>query len=128
MYAVAITRDFIAQHHLIGGDWGEENQDHSHHYKLELRVEGEKLDQHGFLVDITLLESQLDALVRRYAGHTLNELPEFGGLNPSIERFAFILCDVLAARLTIPVVRTITVTIWENDTAWASHRLVTHRA
>ena len=26
MYTIAIKSDFVAQHYLIGGDWGEENQ------------------------------------------------------------------------------------------------------
>ena len=47
MYTVTITRDFVAQHFLIGGDWGAENQWHSHHYKAEVRLEGATLDQHG---------------------------------------------------------------------------------
>jgi len=50
MYTVTITRDFVAQHFLIGGDWGAENQWHSHHYKAEVRLEGATLDQHGYLV------------------------------------------------------------------------------
>jgi 6-pyruvoyltetrahydropterin/6-carboxytetrahydropterin synthase len=124
MYAVAIKRDFVAQHHLIGGDWGEENRNHSHHYKVELQLEGEELDRHGFLVDIVDLEAQLDAQIRYYADRTLNQLPEFAGLNPSIERFALILCDVLSARIDTPAVRIITVKIWENDNAWASHSRV----
>ena len=128
MYAVAITRDFVAQHRLVGGNWGEENRTHSHHYKVELRLEGEQLDRYGFLIDIVDLEAQLDAQVRYYAGRTLNELPEFAGLNPSVERFAFILCDGLAARLDIHAVTTITVKIWENDNAWASHRRITQHA
>jgi 6-pyruvoyltetrahydropterin/6-carboxytetrahydropterin synthase len=121
MYAVAIKRDFVAQHHLIGGDWGDENRNHFHHYKVELQVEGEELDCHGFLVDVVALEAQLDAQVRYYSDRTLNELPEFAGLNPSIERFACILCDVLSARIDTTAVRIITVKIWENDNAWASH-------
>jgi 6-pyruvoyltetrahydropterin/6-carboxytetrahydropterin synthase len=128
MYAVAIKRDFIAQHHLIGGDWGDENRNHPHHYKVELQLEGKELDCHGFLVDIVDLEAQLDAQVRYYADRTLNELPEFAGLNPSIERFAYILCDVLSARINTPAVRVITVKIWENDTAWASHSRVKQRS
>jgi 6-pyruvoyltetrahydropterin/6-carboxytetrahydropterin synthase len=124
MYAVAITRDFVAKHRLIGGDWGEENRNHSHQYKVELQLEGEDLDCHGFLVDIVDLEAQLDAQVRYYADRTLNDLPEFAGLNPSIERFALIMCDMLSARINAPTVRVITVKIWENDNAWASHSRV----
>ena len=128
MYAVAIKRDFVAQHHLVGGDWGEENSNHSHHYKVELQLEGEELDCHGFLVDIVDLEAQLGALVRYYVNRTLNELPEFAGLNPSIERFAFILCDALSARIDTAAELIITVKIWENDNAWASHSRVKQRS
>jgi len=44
MYTVTITRDFVAQHFLVGGDWGAENQWHSHHYQVEVRLEGATLD------------------------------------------------------------------------------------
>src|SRR5215475_2403195 len=63
MYTVAITRDFVAQHFLIGGDWGAENQWHSHHYQVEVRLEGATLDQHGYLVDIVDIETNLEAMV-----------------------------------------------------------------
>jgi hypothetical protein len=32
MYTVAVKRDFIASHFLVGGDWGSENERHAHHY------------------------------------------------------------------------------------------------
>jgi 6-pyruvoyltetrahydropterin/6-carboxytetrahydropterin synthase len=51
-YSVGVIRDFVAQHFLIGGDWGRENDKHSHHYKLEAIFEGDKLDRHGYLLDI----------------------------------------------------------------------------
>ncbi len=84
MYTVAVKRDFVAQHFLIGGDWGAENNLHSHHYALELRLEGDRLDRHGYLVDIVEIEHALTELVNHYRDHTLNDLPEFAGLNPSI--------------------------------------------
>jgi 6-pyruvoyltetrahydropterin/6-carboxytetrahydropterin synthase len=123
MYALAVKRDFGAQHFLIGGDWGPENDLHSHHYAVELRLEGEELDQHGFLVDIVNVESTLDTLVEHYRDHTLNDLPEFEGLNPSIEHFSRIFCTTLAGRLAAPNLSAFAVTIWENDIAWASYRL-----
>ncbi len=88
MYRVAVVKDFIAQHYLIGGDWGTENQLHSHHYKIELVLEGVELDQHGYLVDIVDIETAVDALTGRYRDRTLNDLPEFADANPSIEHFA----------------------------------------
>ena len=92
MYTVAVKRDFIAQHYLVGGDWGLENDLHSHHYAIELQLEGAELDQHGYLVDIVDIEKNLEALVDEYRDQTLNDLPAFKGLNPSIEHFSRILC------------------------------------
>ena len=121
MFTVAVKRDFIAQHYLIGGDWGNENTRHSHHYYVELQLSGAELDQHDYMVDIVEVEALLDAQVRYYKETTLNDLPEFQGHNPSIERFAFILCTTLADKLRAPNVDVMTIKVWENEIAWASY-------
>ncbi|GAB4477714.1 MAG: 6-carboxytetrahydropterin synthase [Anaerolineae bacterium] len=122
MYRLAVQRDFVAQHFLIGGDWGPENDWHSHHYRVELMLEGRDLDHHGYLVDIVDVEASLDELVARYRDKTLNELEEFTGLNPSIEHFARIFAQAMSARIKAPNINAVTVTIWENQIAWASYR------
>jgi 6-pyruvoyltetrahydropterin/6-carboxytetrahydropterin synthase len=122
MYALGVQRDFVAQHFLIGGDWGPENEKHSHHYRLEVKLEAAGLDRHGYLVDIVDVEQNLDELVAGYRDRTLNDAAEFAGLNPSIEHFARIVCQALAARIQADHLSAITVTIWENQIAWASFR------
>jgi 6-pyruvoyltetrahydropterin/6-carboxytetrahydropterin synthase len=123
MYRVAVKRDFIAQHFLTGGDWGPENQKHSHHYQLELELAGDELDAHGFLVDILDMESQLEKQVGLFWDKTLNDLPQFTGLNPSIEHFSSILCQSLSGEIHAPNIRRITVKLWENAIGWASFEL-----
>ena len=71
MYTVAVKRNFVAQHRLIGGDWGSENFLHSHHYALEVQLHGENLDEHGYLVDIDDITKNLDRLVAEYRDNTL---------------------------------------------------------
>ena len=121
MYTLAVQRDFIAQHYLIGGDWGAENQLHSHHYRIDLRLEGDTLDQHGYLVDIVDVERHLDSLVGRFRDRTLNDQPEFAGLNPSIEHFSRILCTAMRDAIKASTLTALTVVIWENEIAWASY-------
>lgn len=123
MYTLAVKRDFIAQHFLIGGDWGPENELHSHHYQVEVQLHGSELDQHGYLVDIVAVEANLDKLVARFRDQTLNHLTEFADLNPSIEHFSRILCHLLSNSIQTPNIRVLTVKIWENDIAWASYSL-----
>ena len=124
MYKVAVKRDFVAQHFLIGGDWGAENEWHSHHYYVEVQLAGAELDQHGYLVDIVDIETNLEALVVYYRDKTLNDLPEFAGLNPSIEHFARIFCQTMAERIQAPNLSEIAVQMWENEIAWASYQLM----
>lgn len=123
MYTVAVKRDFVAQHFLIGGDWGSENERHSHHYAIELQLEGATLDRHGYLVDIVDIADNLERLVAEYRDKSLNEMPAFDGLNPSIEHFSRILCTTLSERIAAPNISALTVKLWENEIAWAACRL-----
>ena len=121
MYTLEVRRDFVAQHYLIGGDFGPENDLHSHHYVLELRLRGEELDTFGYLVDITEVERALDATVERYRDHTLNDLQEFAGLNPSIEHFCRIVWERLEGELPLERLSGMEVRIWENEIARAGY-------
>ena len=121
MYTLGVRRDFIARHFLIGGDWGPENFPNSHHYILELQLEGNELDKHGYLVDIVDVEKHLDEVVGYYKERMLNEKPEFAGLNPSIEHFARILCVSLNERIKAKNILQVKVVLWENDLAWAAY-------
>jgi 6-pyruvoyltetrahydropterin/6-carboxytetrahydropterin synthase len=121
MYTTAVKRDFVAQHYLVGGDWGPENEKHSHHYQVEVQLQGETLDQHGYLVDIVDITHALDGLVAQLRDRTLNDLPEFAGLNPSIEHLSRIFCQALAQRIHAPNLSQVRVQIWENDIAWSAY-------
>jgi 6-pyruvoyltetrahydropterin/6-carboxytetrahydropterin synthase len=122
-YKLAVKRDFIAQHYLIGGDWGAENELHSHHYVVELQLEGAELDVHGYLVDIIAVEAALEGEKQRFTDRTLNEMPSFEGLNPSIENFSRILATALNEQVQAPNVTALTVRIWENEIAWTAYRM-----
>ena len=119
-YSVTVKREFIAQHFLVGGDFGRENERNSHLYRVEARYEGPSLDEHGFLVDIDAIDRILDAIVERYRDRTLNDFAEFEGLNPSVEHFARLLSERLA--VAAPNVDALEVAVWEDDVAGASYR------
>lgn len=123
MYTLGVRRDFIARHFLIGGDWGAENYPNSHHYVLELQLQGQELDQHGYLCDIVDVEKHLDDVVGYYKEQMLNDKPEFAGLNPSIEHFARILATSLSKRIKADNISAIKVVLWENESAWAAYRV-----
>ena len=121
MYKVAVLREFIAQHYLIGGDWGPENDLNSHQYRLEITIENEQLDQHGYLVDIVEVENVINDIVSTYKDNTLNDFPEFEGLNPSLENFCRIIGDMFCKNFSVVDVYYVEDKLWEDSSAWASH-------
>lgn len=122
MYTVAVTREFIANHFLVGGDWGSENFPHAHHYVAEISIEGNQLDQHGYLVDIVDIEAALDTTVNYFRDSLLNDKPEFAGLNPSIEHFSRIINEQISSRIRPLGSGSLIVKLWENATCWAAYR------
>jgi 6-pyruvoyltetrahydropterin/6-carboxytetrahydropterin synthase len=120
MYSVAVTRDFIANHYLIGGDWGSENSPHAHHYVAEVRIKASQLDEHGYLVDIVAIEAALDNVLTHFRDTMLNDKPEFSGLNPSIEHFSRIICEQIISQVTPIGAGSLRVKLWENDACYAA--------
>ena len=123
MYTLAVRREFIARHFLIGGNWGAENFPNSHRYILELQLSGNELDQHDYLCDIVDVEKHLDEVIGAYKEQMLNEKPEFAGLNPSIENFARILAMSLNERIKAKNITALKVVLWEHANAWASYEV-----
>ena len=123
MYQVAVQKKFIARHYLTGGDWGEENQVHSHNYLLELILVGLELDQHGYLVDIEDIEENLLRVIQYFKDQILNDLPEFSGLNPSLEHFSRIIWENLHPSLQTSNIQKVIVKLWENDFAYATFEM-----
>ncbi len=122
MYKLAVKKEFTAHHFLIGGDWGPENQKHSHNYKMEIQLQAKTLDENGFLVDIVNVEGLLEHTLSRFRDHTLNELPEFKGKNPSIENLARVAFQSFHRHFGKPGMPELTVKIWEDNKAWVSYQ------
>ena len=121
MYEVAVARAFVAQHVLTVPDPGPEGVRHSHHYTVEATFRGPDLDEYDYLVDIDRVGEAMDDVVDRYRDRTLNDLPEFGGHNPSVERFARAFGTRLLERLEPEPATELRVAIEEDDVARVAH-------
>jgi 6-pyruvoyltetrahydropterin/6-carboxytetrahydropterin synthase len=121
MYATTVLTDFVAQHYLTVPDPGPEGVPHSHHFEVELTFRGPALNEYDYLVDIDDAEAALADLADRYRDALLNDLPEFDGDNPSVERFARVIFDRVTDAVTDETVAELAVTVWEDETAAATY-------
>ncbi len=121
MFTVTVVEDFVAQHYLIVPNPGPEGDPHSHHYEVELEFRGSELNQYDYLVDIDDVEAAIDDLLDRYEDTMLNDLPEFEGDNPSVERFAEVVWERVTRQVTDETIEEVAVTVWEDDEAYAAY-------
>ena len=121
MYAVSVSRTFVAQHYLTVPNPGPEGILHSHQYTVEATFRGPGLDEYGYLVDIDAVIDALEAVVDSLRDRTLNELPALEGRNPSAERLASIVGDRLLERLEPATATELVIRIDEDDIASVSH-------
>ena len=121
MYRVAVKQSFSTQHYMTGADFGAENELHAHEYSVEVCLSGESLDEFGFLVNIDHVNTQMERTVDYFRGSVLNDLDQFSGENPSVERFARIFCDLFLEGFQPNRVAAISVQVWEYENIWARY-------
>jgi len=121
MYSTTVLTEFVAQHYLTVPNPGPEGEPHSHHFEVELTFRGPELNEYDYLVDIDDAREALASLVDRYRDQLLNDLPEFEGYNPSVERFARVIFDRVTDIVTDETVTQLRVTVWEDETAAATY-------
>jgi len=118
-FRLGLRKAFRAEHALVGGHWGAENQRHAHDYVWEVQLRTSGLDEHGFLVDLVALQEAVTLVLARYQDAFLNDVEPFRGLNPSLERLARQLGLDLEEALNAPQIQLESI-VWENQDAWAS--------
>ena len=98
MYEVRVQAHFRAEHQLTTRD-GQREPTHTHDWIVEAVFRGPGLDEMGVLIDFTAAEKALRSVVDPLDQTNLNEVPFSASANPSAERLARHLFDVLRAQL-----------------------------
>ncbi len=122
MYEVTVQETFAAAHFLRGYE-GSCNSIHGHNFRVQVTVEGERLDEIGMLVDFRELKTLLREAAATVDHRNLNEIRPFDEeKNPTTENLAeYFYCRVKAG-ISNPHARVKEVCIWETDIQAARYR------
>jgi 6-pyruvoyltetrahydropterin/6-carboxytetrahydropterin synthase len=92
MYDITVSRVFAAGHAIRLYDGALEPL-HGHNWTVAVTVTASELDAIGVVMDFHLLETLVDALIKRVHNRHLNEVSPFGSaadtVNPTAERVAW---------------------------------------
>ena len=122
MFEVTVDQTFAAGHALRNYKGKCENV-HGHNFRVQVVIEGEKLDDTGLLVDFIDVKAAMRAIIERLDHVFLNDISPFDVKNPSAENIAEYFYTEMAKSLKTPVpVRVREVKIWETDIQSATYR------
>ena len=122
MFELTIIVDFAAAHCLPEYP-GKCQRLHGHNWKVEVIVQGEKLDKLGMLVDFGELKRQVNAVIDSLDHHYLNEMESFQHQNPTAENIACYIYEKMAERFPAAVgIRIQAVKVWESTQAAAMYQ------
>ena len=121
MFEVGVVEEFEAAHSLKG-DFGPGTRLHGHTYKVQVVVQGHKLDESGVLCDISRIKESLQEIVGHLHYQNLDELEEFKDVNSTAENVCKHIYDRLTPALNRDQVQHVKVTVWESPSAFASYQ------
>jgi 6-pyruvoyltetrahydropterin/6-carboxytetrahydropterin synthase len=122
MFEVAVEQTFAAGHALRNYKGKCENV-HGHNFRVQVILEGERLDETGLLVDFIEVRDALRAIIARLDHVFLNDVPPFDVKNPSAENLAEYFYREISGTLRSAVpVRVREVRVWETEIQSAAYR------
>ena len=115
-----MARTFHALHQLEAEDPAERHE-HSHDYRAELVVRGERLDENAMLVDLDVLGKALSDCLTELDSTDLDSFPAFVGRNTTVETVAEHIWTHIRDQVGHkPALAGLRVTVYESADAWAS--------
>ena len=122
MYEVSVEQTFAAAHALRHYKGSCENL-HGHNFKVQVVLEGDRLDPAGMLVDFLDVKALMQGIMSRLDHQNLNEVPPFNAeKNPSAENIAEYFYVHMSQGLAGTPARVREVKIWETDIQRATSR------
>ena len=94
---------------------------HGHNWRIEVIVEGEKLNDAGLLIDFKEVKDDTNRILEELDHSFLNELSQFKDQNPSSENIAAYIFEKLSSKLNDNQIKVTKVTAWESDSASTSY-------
>ena len=120
MWTISKDFEFSASHQLNGLAEGHKcGRVHGHNYTVRVTLEGDRLDEHGFILDYGEL-APFGRWLDEHLDH--RHLNDVQATQPSAENLAVWLWAVVHREVPVPEGVTVTVSVSETRKSWATYR------
>ncbi|MFC1568243.1 6-carboxytetrahydropterin synthase QueD [Candidatus Margulisiibacteriota bacterium] len=116
MYELMVEDSFDAAHALRGYEGPCENL-HGHTWKVQVFLQGAKLNKIGLMADFKVIKNDLTGVLDEFDHKLLNDINPFESENPSSENLA----RIIYIKMKKKIKALSKVTVWESTTACATY-------
>ena len=121
MFSLTFKDYWKCAHSLKGEIFGPAQLMHVITFEVEVVYLTETLDEYNLIVDFGAAQSSLQEILRPMEFKTLDDLPEFKGINTTTEYLCQYLHEKISARVANVFSGTLRVTLRESPVAWCSY-------
>ena len=114
MYELSVDSKFAAAHCLKGYQ-GKCARLHGHTWLVTAAIVASSVNEIGLCIDFSDISRNLDEVVEYFDHQTLNDLKEFGDINPSSENIGKLIFEMLSEKINNHQIRVLSVTVAESD-------------
>ena len=116
------VKDYFAAEHAIRGYDGKSAEKHSHKWTVEAIIRCTTLNKLGIGMDFGDVKNVVRDILGRLDHTLLNDVVEFGSINPTAENLAKFIYTELSRRLNTDRVRVTRVKVFENPDCGVTYR------
>jgi len=112
-FVIRVEAHFEAAHNLREY-YGAPEPMHGHSWKVEVKIQSNKLDREDISVDYVKVKKAVEELAKKFDYHYINEVPPFDKINPSSENIAKWFYDNLNKKKLLGKSKIQEVILWEG--------------
>ena len=98
MFKLIVKKEFSSAH-ILHGHPGDCKRMHGHNWIVEAKVEGDKINEIGMVIDFKDIKKNLSDIVSKLDHRFLNEIDPFTENNPTAENIAIIIYKILKSKI-----------------------------
>ena len=121
VYEIYVKDHFAAAHSLRGYDGNCSNM-HGHNWDVEAYIQCTKLNKLGIGVDFRDVKEIVKDVISKFDHINLNDVAEFGAINPTSENISKFLYKELSRRLNTKFISVAKVRVFESPECGSSYQ------
>lgn len=116
------VKDYFAADHALKGYDGKSAEKHGHRWTVEARIQCTTLNKMGIGLDFGDARNVVRDILGKLDHTHLNEVAEFGSINPTAENLAKFIYTELSRRLNTDRIKVNEIKVFESPDCGASYR------